>query len=661
VNALTRGMKTIRQVGILPVLQVGLYRFGLITGHYRRLTPPIKLNRKPPETPWLDARLSLADSSLLDFFRQDAELKAACLKEAEFILGGKCHIFGQTPVNLFQTETAYTHHWTEYELKQVSLPVEDIKFIWEPARLGWIFTLCRAQAAGKIPGLGKKTWDLLQRFLQLNPVNCGPNWMNGQEVALRILALVFFHEVFRDCPDMPEDWEKLLAQAVIDHARRIPPTLVYARSQQNNHLLVETAGLYTAGVFLPDHPESRKWRDTGWQVFHQGLDDQIDDDGTYAQYSTNYHRLMLQIALWVKAVALRAGDVFPETSTRKLAAAANWLDGLTAPETGRVPNYGHNDGAYILPLTGQPFEDFRPVLVAARNLFLTGIGLEPEDEMTLWFKWLAGRKVEYTADPANQIPVPSIHSYRKISEGSAEIILFTPQFNRRPGQSDLLQVELRHNGQPVVLDPGTYRYNADPPWDNALAQTRVHNTVSINEEDQMTRAGRFLWLDWPAAQWNKEKKAENLLGASHNGFQRFSLVHEREVAMINEHVWRVFDRIDPEIDKSPAPVDIWIHWLLPPLDWQIGTSSLKYGKNNIERKVLLTPLFKDNHDSVCEYQVIKAGVVLYSSTCREIPAGSIANLGWYSPTYGIKEPAVSYRVLVPKVTRLEFLTEFIVC
>lgn len=660
-NAFTRAIKTIRQVGLLPVLQIGLYRFGLITGHYRRMTPPVAPERNLLKVHWLNSILSLADTQIPGFFYKDPDLKAACLKEAEYILTGKCHIFGCMPAEIFPTDAAYTHHWTEFEQKHISLPVEDIKFIWEPARLGWIFALGRAQAAGEIPSLGRKTWDLLQRFLQLNPVNCGPNWMNGQEVALRILALAFFHDVFRDCPDLPADWEQSLAQTLIDHARRIPPTLVYARSQQNNHLLVEAAGLYTAGVFLPDHPEARKWRNTGWKVFHQGLVDQIADDGTYAQYSTNYHRLMLQIALWVKVVSMRVGNDFPETSVKKLAAATNWLDGLIAPESGWVPNYGHNDGAYILPFTGQPFEDFQPVVTAAKEYFLSTTGLDQKDEMTLWFDWLTGRSGEHTLRSIDQIPIPPVRSYRKVSEGSATIVLFTPELKRRPGQADLLQVALWKGGHPVVLDPGTYRYNAASPWDNALAGTRVHNTVSINEEDQMTRAGRFLWLDWPVMHWNSDKTAPNLMVASHNGYRRFSLTHEREVAMINEHVWRVFDRIEPTNDRSLVPVDIWIHWLLPALDWEIGQSSLTYGKTYTELKVLLTPLGGENRISECEYQVIKAGEMLYSSTGSDVPTGSIENLGWYSPTYGIKEPAVSYRVMIPKVTRLEFLTEFNVC
>jgi hypothetical protein len=48
--------------------------------------------------------------------------------------------------------------------------------------------------------------------------------------------------------------------------------------------------------------------------------------------------------------------------------------------------------------------------------------------------------------------------------------------------------------------PGTFRYTAPAPWDNSLARTLVHNTIELNHQDQMKRAGRFLWLDWAQAE-----------------------------------------------------------------------------------------------------------------------------------------------------------------
>lgn len=643
-------------------MQVGLYRLGLLTGHYRRLTRSDPVRDQVDQLKWLEKSSSLASSTVASFFKEHPELEKDCQEYAESILGGTCKIFGDHAVDVLGGRLNVAHHWTEFEAKKIPLPVDDIKFIWEPARLGWIFSLGRLAAFYKDEFLGKRCWTLLDGFFQSNPLNIGPNWMNGQEVALRILALAFFHEVFLDWPGMPENWEMILAQHVVNHARRIRPTLVYACSQQNNHLLVEAAGLYTAGVFLPSHPDANRWKKTGWQVFHQALDDQVNDDGLYAQYSTNYHRLMLQTALWMKSIATRNRDVFPETSNQKLAAATNWLNGLIMPKTGCVPNYGHNDGAYIIPLTGHPFEDYRPVGMAAGLFFLprkldAGAGDETYREMTLWFEWLAGCEIK---KPDITDTVHPVDSYRKIVSGHATAILFAPQINRRPGQADLLHVGLFSKGQPVVLDPGTYRYNASKPWNNALACTRVHNTVSIFENDQMLRAGLFLWLDWPEVKWENELVGASQMAASHNGYSRFGVIHKRTVSAGQENVWKIIDEVLPQkqID-SPRPVDACVQWLLPDLAYDISPNGLSFQDDSRRIKITITSA-DDYENQDVDYQIIKAGTLLYSSQNLDIPADDIFNLGWYSPTYGEKEPAVSFRAFIRNRASIGFLTEIVV-
>ncbi len=659
-NRLVRGYKTICQVGLVPVLQVGLYRLGLLSGHYRRVTKPGCAPIKSDEARWLINSPSLENSGLSDFYKKNPKLETDCRKKAESILQGTCLIFGDQPAVVLNEKLDVSHHWTDYESKKVPLPVEDIKFIWEPARLGWVFELGRWAAFGKDELLGMRSWGLMGKFIQANPVNCGPNWMNGQEIALRILAMAFFHEVFRADPHLPENWEQILAQSVIDHARRIPPTLVYARSQNNNHLLVEAAGLYTAGVILPAYHESDRWRKIGWQIFHQALQDQIEDDGTYAQYSTNYHRLLLQSALWMKAIATRNNENFPVESHQKLAAATNWLSGLMVSETGRVPNYGHNDGAYIIPLTGKPYDDYRPVVSASQHFFFPASITNPaedENEMTLWFRWLAAGKME---NPQFSPSISPVRSYQKLQKGKLSAILFAPSIQRRPGQADLLSLDIRSKGIPVVLDAGTYRYNAAPPWDNALASTRVHNTISLNENDQMLRMGRFLWLDWPEVKWEGNGSNTGQMAASHNGYRRLGVVHKRTVSMDNEKVCRVVDEVSPEKPTGwHQLLDVYVHWLLPDIDWMMTPTGLMSKKTAWQINFQTIP--QDDGDSPqVEYQLIRAGQLIYSSKGGDVPAEDLINLGWYSPTYGMKVPAISYRIILRDRMSIQCQTEFVV-
>jgi len=365
---------------------------------------------------------------------------------------------------------------------------------------------------------------------------------------------------------------------------------------------------------------------------------------------------MLQVALWVKAVSLRAGDDFPEKSSVKLAAAVDWLAGLTMPETGRVPNYGHNDGAYILPLTGQAFHDYRPVVQAASRFFGLPDSYGTSDEMTLWFEFLAGKK-----SPSEQMirPVVEIRSYRKLVEGSTTVYIFAPEYHHRPGQADLLHTEIWRDGLPLLLDAGTFQYNAEPPWDNALAGTQVHNTVSLAGKDQMTKAGRFLWLDCPKVKSEKEEPGGYAVTFSHDGYKRSRVIHKRRVELVSKSLCRVFDEIHYTGKGTPPVKEIWLHWLLPPLHFrQTDADALQLHLEESKPEILLSISTNtgDNAGEI-EHQRIRAGGVVFTSNHESKLSGDTGRFGWFSPTYGVKEPAISYRVIVKGRLPITFVTE----
>ncbi len=135
--------------------------------------------------------------------------------------------------------------------------------MWEPARFGWAFTLGRAYHLSGDEKYAAAFWQFFETFTDANPPCLGPHWMSGQEVALRLMAFVWAAQVFAASPSSTPERKSRLAASVAAHAARIPPTLVYARSQQNNHLLSEAAGLLTAGLALPDHPGAASWRRPG--------------------------------------------------------------------------------------------------------------------------------------------------------------------------------------------------------------------------------------------------------------------------------------------------------------------------------------------------------------------------------------------------------------
>jgi len=572
--------------------------------------------------------------------------KAALLVEADALVAGKARLFGGVPVELQLTFNQPLLPWTAYEsspslLTPLTFSFSDIKFLWEPARFSWAFTLGRAYHLSGEEKYASTFWRYAEMFIKANPPYFGPNWMSGQEVALRLMAFVWAAQVFTASPASTQERKARLAQSVAQHALRIRLTIIYARSQNNNHLLTEAAGLLTAGLALPEHPQAVGWCKLGRKWLDYGFRHQIDGYGEYSQHSTNYHRLMLQVALWTRAIS------HPPSTIRNLQAATHWLLALIDTQNGQTPNLGANDGANIFPFTVCPIADYRPVAHTAGRAFLHydfPHGLW--DEMSLWFGIPLESRNYLQTERYLGDHLYSINSWA---------YLRTAQYISRPSHADQLHLDLWWRGLNIAQDAGTYLYNASSPWDNRLTSSLVHNTVTMDGRDQFTRAGRFLYLDWFDAFRTVEIVSEpDVIQRVRGRYRARGFRHTRTTTAYTDDRWLVEDKI-LRLTLRRKPFKARLHWLLPDWQWKIEdeVSKIKmslvspYGRIilNVETDSTLptlNPLFS----------LVRAGKLIHGSAEQD------PTRGWVSPTYGVKIPALSLAVVVSSQAEVSFSTEF---
>jgi hypothetical protein len=646
-NSFSLTYKALRELGFKSLAQYAIYKLGLATGHYRRSTQ----NPSSPEGLVLNSILPLPPKDeLLKVLGLDGQ--AQLLAEADEIVGGNVRLFGGKPVPLQLAYEKDLAHWTDYEKGKAPYPsaeFNDVKFLWEPARFGWAFTLGRAFLTSGDERYAIAFWTHTELFLESNPPYLGPQWTSGQEVAFRLMALVWAGQVFAPSPEStPERMEKL-TNAIAAHAERIPHTLIYARSQNNNHLLSEAAGLYTAALALPDHPQSESWRAEGWKWLEWAFKKQIYKDGSYVQHSINYHRLMLQIALWVWTLAnlspARRGGT-PHLIENQLALAAKWLSALTDRESGQAVNLGANDGAYIFPLSICPFTDFRPVVQAASLAFNGEKPFRdgPWNEMALWFGQKSSMIERYSpvARPTQKFILQSQNSWA---------YLRAVKFKSRPSHADQLHFDLWWRGLNIARDAGTYLYNANPPWDNSLTATQLHNTVTVNGSEQMTRAGRFLYLDWALAGIIENNEDSARMVARLQGYRSLGVIHTRTVTQsVGDH-WLVEDLLD--VKRTDARVrDFRLNWLFPDWEWVLERQD-----HQIVFR-LKSPMGWVTVKVTSSLETVK--ITLVRAGERIEGEGYVSPiLGWYSPSYAQKEPALSLAVEISNNGIVKLDTEFI--
>ncbi len=536
------------------------------------------------------------------------------LQAADRICDGEYPLFGGPFQKLDLDHRSPLKSWQEYESGREKPSQVDIKQIWEPARFGWAVYLAAAY---------KKTGDhkylacfsgLFEKFLAHNPPYLGPNWTSGQESAIRIITLAYCLQFFSRQEELEADIRLKLSSFLVTSTRRIPPTLSYARAQNNNHLLIEAAGLITSASMFEDSRETRKWSRAGWKIFTRCIKHQFSSDGEYIQHSSNYHRLVLQTIAWVLAIAKIKKIELPGAVHEKIRQAVHWMEERTDAKSGLTPNYGHNDGSYLIPLSTS-FKDYRPVL-----------GL---------FSLSGKKKSKNESDNCYLIRASNSWAHMRIN-----------RYRSRPAHADQLHVDLWVAGQPITLDPGTYTYNMPYPWDNRLTATAVHNTITINHADQMLRAGKFLWLDWSQAEIIGSP-GQDRIAAVHDGYNKLGFAHQRRLTTDRANHWIVEDTINRS-KKESGIYHLNLQWLIPDVPYRRNPAELTadFGVYQVSISVAVTqgpqPIFS----------IVRAGKTISGSITPQ------PSMGWYSPTYLQIIPALSLNWSIETDMPVEMTTSF---
>lgn len=545
-------------------------------------------------------------------------------------------------------------HWTRMEEQATG----DVKGLWELSRFSLVFPLVRWYAVTGDEAAPETFWQLAESWLAANPPQQGAQWLSAQEAGLRAMAWIFALRAFEKTEATTPDRARRLLAALGEHGRRIEATLSYARAQNNNHLISEAAALFTIGLQCPQLPGSNHWYRIGRKLLCEATG-QFFPDGGYIQHSHNYHRLAVQLYLWSFRLAQLYGDPFPEYVRARVARSLPMMKGMVDPATGCIQNFGNNDGALFFPLNACAYEDYRP-LVQALSYFVEG---QPVFPPGLWDEdsiWLFGPDSVRGKEPSS--PEKSRLQERTtfpdaglfILKGrESRVIVRCAHFNSRPAHADQLHVDLWIRGENAACDAGSYLYSGEAPWQNSLTHAAVHNTVTVDNHDQMQRSGRFRWSS--LAQGTVLHSGEKSWAGTQDGYRSIGVMHRRTVERLGNNGWIVTD------DVTGRGTHVCrLHWLMPDYDWRWDASGARGGLIPIlpdgERRMqgfaegagrclrLQTPAGEVSLHAwasrPAEWTVYRAGEAVGGEEEHSGPVPT-AIRGWRSLRYASKQPAVS--------------------
>jgi len=450
--------------------------------------------------------------------------------------------------------------------------VGDIKSIWEASRFDWTLAFAQRACLGDDAAIAQlNLW--LAHWCQHNSPYHGPNWKCGQEASIRLMHLAM-SAVLLDQQRQPLPGLVALIEL---HLKRIEPTIRYAMAQDNNHGTSEAAALFIGGSWLlkNNHPEGERYYRAGRKWLENRAARLIERDGSFSQYSVNYHRVMLDtfsmVEVWRQKLDLPA---FSAGFQAKARAAANWLYCFVDWATGDAPNIGANDGARLLPLTDTDYRDYRPSVQLAMALFL---GQRAYPEAGVWdlpLQWLDLPAPEALASPPGSQQFDQ-GGYAVLRQGGSTAVLRYPRFRFRPGQADALHLDLWCDGRNLLRDAGSYSYNVEAQWLTYFPGTASHNTVQFDSRDQMPRLSRFLFGDWlPTTSLDPLARGDGLITCAAGYRDGKGAAHARHVSL-GDNGLQVRDQISGFAGKAV------LRWRLEPGDWVLEGHGVSNGTQQL--------------------------------------------------------------------------------
>ena len=522
--------------------------------------------------------------------RSTAAYREAACRSADRIVGGELQYFSHhwraRPRSWRESastgHTVALDHWSK--LGDFDPAVGDIKWIWDASRFDWAYVLGRAWRYSRDEKYAQCFWTLLEDWIADNPVNLGPNWKCGQECSLRLLVLSWSAEVFASATATDRQRLEKLWSLVAALAERVKASFLYSVSQRNNHLLSESLALYVAATSLPDHPDAVEWHAVGRKHFVRAMLDQFAPDGYYALHSWTYSRAALRTVLMFVAVAKRRGENVPAAVLERCESAAELLHAMLDDATGRLPNYGGNDGSNIAALNDCDYLDFRPVVAAALHM-LRGERAFIDARVHEELLWSAGTHTSRPREANTNAGEGALESgYFRLDGPGSRVYVRCGRYRTRPAHADMLHADIWFGDRNIATDAGTYQYLDERGWGVRLEGSAAHNVVTIDGADQMRRYSRFLWVDWARGRVVHRARSEQEVSwtGEHDGYRQLGAVHRRTIRG-REDNWVIIDDI---LRSNGAVRSAVLSWhLCPTLVWRPTATGVESTVNGLRVQV----------------------------------------------------------------------------
>jgi hypothetical protein len=440
----------------------------------------------------------------------------------------------------------------------------DIKFLWEVNRHLWWVPLAQAFALDGDRRYLQRLGQLLVSWLDACPYARGANWSSPVEHGIRLINWSLVWGLIggdRSPLFEGEEGQRLLHRwlaSIYQHMRFASDN--YSKySSADNHLIGEAAGVYVAAHVWDRWAQSRQMRREAKTILERETLRQFAPDGVNLEQASCYHTFSLRFLLAAGLCGRTNGDDFSAGFWARVEKAIVFLASMM-DAGGHVPPIGDSDDGEVWRLGhGPAYDAYCSTVAIGAALFRRG-DLQAKalshgdgaDELP----WLPGLQPPASDESAMRsfptefkrggyvILGKALHTS---DEFRATIDCGPLGYNRVAGHghADALAVQVSWGGVQMLVDPGTFCYNAAPELRHFFRGTHAHNTLVVDDCDQSAYGASFLWLRDVNCSLVPDG-SRNGLHASHDGYRRLKdpVTHHRRITLRDNGSLVIDDWID---------------------------------------------------------------------------------------------------------------------
>lgn len=461
---------------------------------------------------------SLLETELLKYFRSRKQVEHFIDRDLKPASYGKIAMKSDFEVaddalrHIFVGQSAYPRFFCGDDIDWGARPVPDNEWVWQLNRMGFWNSMARVYWHTLDEKYAEAWGYQLMDWVRKNPNDDNHKYAwRSIEAGIRGNNWIELYQRFIDSPSFTLQILVTFLNSLYDHAS----FLMTKYTTNSNWGLMEAEGLAAIGIFYPEFKDSKMWREEAFRRLNIEINKQVYPDGHQRELAMGYHMGCINWFLRTYRLAKMNGyeDFFPKSYVDKIEKMCEIPMKLCHPDGTNV-QFGDD-------WTGSPGQ--------YKNRFAEWAKFFNRKD----FLYLATDGVEGVKPRETAYALPQSGLYSMRSDWNKDAISLTLKCGPDGGwhsQPDNGTFDLYAGDRILMPDAGSYIYSGDPEWRSWFRQTKVHQTITLNNENS-TYDPKLLY-------WNTNDDS-NILVVENQSYD--DLTHRRSVIFVEKRYFVIVD------------------------------------------------------------------------------------------------------------------------